>query len=77
MAAVKDEVEKMLKANFIYLIALMEWVSNPIPIDKKQGTIHICTNFRDVNKACPKENYPVDVLVTLECIHPYILCIEP
>ena len=25
---------------------------------KKQGTIHVCTDFRDLNKACPKENYP-------------------
>ena len=34
-AAVKDEVEKLLKSSFIYPIALMEWVSNPIPVDKK------------------------------------------
>ena len=34
----------------------MEWVSNPI--DKKQGTIHVCTEFQDLNKACPKDNYP-------------------
>ena len=57
-AVVKDEVEKMLKAGFIYPIALTEWVSNPIPVDKKQGTIHICTDFRDLNEAFPKENYP-------------------
>ena len=34
-AAMTDEVEKLLKAGFIYPIALMEWVSNPVPIDKK------------------------------------------
>ena len=56
--AVKAEVEKLLKASFIYPIALTEWVSNPIPVDKKQGTIRICTQFRDLNKACPKDNYP-------------------
>ena len=58
VAAVKAEVEKLLKAGFIYPIALTEWVSNLVPIDKKQGTIHICTNFKDLNKACPKDNYP-------------------
>ena len=52
-ATVKAEVEKLLKASFIYPIALTEWVSNPVPIDKKQGTIRICTNFRYLNKACP------------------------
>ena len=57
-ATVKDEVEKLLKAGFIYPIALTEWVSNPVPIDKKQGTIRVCTEFRDLNKAYHKDNYP-------------------
>ena len=34
-ATVKAEVEKLLKAGFIYPIALIEWVSNSVPIDKK------------------------------------------
>ena len=57
-AAVKEEVEKLLKASFIYPIALTEWVSNPVPIDKKQGTICVCADFHDLNKAYPKDNYP-------------------
>ena len=35
----------------------MEYVSNHVPVDKKQGTIHVCTDFRVLSKACPKENY--------------------
>src|SRR5713101_7602162 len=58
VAAMKDEVEKLLNAGFIYPIALTEWVSNPVPVDKKKGTIRICTEFRDLNKAYPKDNYP-------------------
>ena len=58
MAAVKDEVEKLLKVGFIYPIALTEWESNPVPVDKNQGTIHVCTKFKDLNKSCPKDNYP-------------------
>ena len=46
-AAVKVEVEKLLKADFIYPIALTEWVSNPVPVDKNQGTIRVYTEFRD------------------------------
>ena len=67
-AAVKDEVEKLLKVGFIYPIALTELVSNPVPIDKKQGTIRVCTDFRDLNKACPKDNYPtpfIDQIIML------------
>ena len=58
-AAVKAEVEKLLKVGFIYPIALTERVSNHVPVDKKQGTIRICIEFRDLNKACSKDNYPM------------------
>ena len=44
-AAVKAEVEKLLKVSFIYPIALTEWVSNPVPVDKKRGTICVCNEF--------------------------------
>ena len=36
----------------------MEWVSNVVPLNKKQGTIRVCIKFRDLNKACPKDNFP-------------------
>ena len=58
IAAIKEEVEKLLSASFIYSVRLTEWVSNIMPIAKKQGTIRVCVNYRDLNKACPKENYP-------------------
>lgn len=35
-----------------------EWVSNPIPVDKKQGNLRVCMEFRDLNKACLKYNLP-------------------
>jgi hypothetical protein len=57
-AAIKLEVEKLLKADFIYPMALTNWVSNLVTIDKKQGTICVCVDYRDINKACPKDNFP-------------------
>jgi hypothetical protein len=68
--AIKTEVEKFLKEAFIYPIHLTKWVSNPVLVDKKQGTICVCTNFRDLNKACPKDNYPtpfIDQIID-ECV---------
>ena len=56
--AIKAEIEKLLKSGFIYPIPLTEWVSNPIRVDKKQGKIHICIDFRDLNRTCPKDNFP-------------------
>ena len=56
--AIKAEVEKLLNAGFIYPIPLTEWVSNIVPVDKKQGTIQVCVDYRDINRARPKDNYP-------------------
>jgi hypothetical protein len=39
-------------------VALTDWVSNLVPIEKKQGTIRVCIDYRDINKACPKDNFP-------------------
>ena len=58
VVAIKLKVEKLLKASFIYPMALTDWVSNLVPIDKKQGTIRVCIDYRDIKKACPKDNFP-------------------
>ena len=34
-AAIKAEVEKLLRASFIYPVPLTEWVSNIVPVTKK------------------------------------------
>ena len=44
-ATIKDEIEKLLKSRFIYPIPLTEWVSNIVPVNKKQGTIRVCIDF--------------------------------
>jgi hypothetical protein len=56
---IKVEIEKLLKAGFIYPVTLTEWVSNPVVVNKKEGKIRVCTDFRDLNKALPKDNYPM------------------
>jgi hypothetical protein len=56
--AIKAEVEKLLNVDFIYSIPLIEWVSNPVPVNKNKGTIRVCMDFCDMNEACPKDNFP-------------------
>lgn len=58
VATIKGEVEKLLKVGFIYPIPLTDQVSNIVPVTKKQGTIRVCVDYRDINRACPKDNYP-------------------
>jgi len=57
METIKTKVENLLHFGFVYHVPLMEWVSNLVPIDKKQGTIHVCINYLDLNVMCPKDNY--------------------
>jgi hypothetical protein len=45
VTVIKAEVEKLLKVGFIYPIQLTQWVSNPVPVNKKQGTIRVCMDF--------------------------------
>ena len=61
--AIKVEIEKLLKDGFIYPIPLMKWISNPVPVDKKQGAIRICTNFYDLNRSCPRIISPHHLLI--------------
>lgn len=38
---------------------------------KKHGTIHICVDYWDLNRACPKDNYPtpfIDQIIVLEVL---------
>lgn len=65
---VKAELEKLLKAGFIRAIDYAEWISNIVPISKPDKLIHVCTNFRDLNKACPKDDFPlpnIDMIVDI------------
>ena len=37
-----------------------------MPIPKKDGNVRMCVDFRDLNKACPNDDFPfthIDVLV--------------
>uniref|UniRef100_A0A2N9GSP5 Uncharacterized protein n=1 Tax=Fagus sylvatica TaxID=28930 RepID=A0A2N9GSP5_FAGSY len=42
------------------------WLSNIVPVKKKNGQIRCCVNFRNLNKSCPKDEFPlpnVDLLI--------------
>jgi hypothetical protein len=59
---IKEEVERRLKANFIRTCRYAEWVSNTVPVEKKNtGKIRVCVNFWNLNKATPKDEYPMPV----------------
>ena len=59
MAAITVEVQKLLEAGFIRERQYPEWISNVILVKKPNGRWRICIDFTDLNKACPKDGYPL------------------
>jgi hypothetical protein len=58
-AQISLEVKKLLSAGFIKPIQHPRWLSNIVPVKKKNGQIRCCVDFRDLNKACPKDEFPL------------------
>src|SRR5436190_1679932 len=54
MDAIEQEVRKLIGLAFICDEQHADWVSNIIPVAKKNGSIRICIYFRNLNSACPK-----------------------
>jgi hypothetical protein len=62
---VKKEIEKMLEAGFIRSCRYAKWISSIIPVQKKDGQWRACMDFRDLNRATPKVEYPMPVVEKL------------
>jgi hypothetical protein len=58
-AQITQEVKKLLAAGFIKPIQHPRWLSNTVPVKKKNGQIRCCVDFRNLNKACPKDEFPL------------------
>ena len=56
---VKEELQKLLDAGFIYPIFHNEWVSPLVLVPKKNGKWRICVNYRELNKATKKDHFPL------------------
>jgi hypothetical protein len=58
-AQISQEVKKLLSAGFIKPIQHSRWLSNIVFVKKKNGQIRCCVDFRDLNKACLKDEFPL------------------
>ncbi|XP_073262690.1 uncharacterized protein [Populus alba] len=56
---VKAELEKQWNAGFLEVVTYPQWVSNIVVVPKKEGKIRVCVDFRDLNKASPKDDFPL------------------
>ena len=53
------EVQKLLAAGFIKPIQHPRWLSNIVLVKKKNGQIRCCVDFRNLNKVCSKDEFPL------------------
>ena len=63
---VKEETQKLLSAGHIWEMQYHEWLANVVLVKKANEKWRMCVDFTDLNKACPKDSYPlpnIDALV--------------
>jgi len=57
--AAKIEAEKLLSAGFIDEAHYTTWLSNVVLVKKANGKWRMCMDYTDLNKACPRDAYPL------------------
>ena len=57
--AIREEVDKLLKAKLIREAHYLEWLANLVMVKKSNGKWRICIDYTDLNKACPKDSLPL------------------
>ena len=70
--AIAEEVRKLQEASFIREVYYPDWLVNVVMVKKANGKWRMCVDFTDLNKACPKDSYPlprVDILVDSTARH--------
>jgi hypothetical protein len=56
---IQQEVNKLLEVEFIRPVDYPNWLANPVLIEKFDGSWLMCIDYTSLNKACPKDEYPL------------------
>ena len=56
---INEEVKKLLAAKFIREVHYPDWSTNVVMVKKANGKWCICIDYTDLNKACPKDSFPL------------------
>ena len=77
--AITNEVNKLLSTGFIREVYYPDWFANVVLVKKANGKWIMCVDFRDLNKACPKDNFTlprIDQLVDSTAGHKLLMFMD-
>ena len=57
--AIGEEIAKLLAAGFIREVFHSDWLTNPVLVREKTGKWRMCVDYTGLNKACPKDHFPL------------------
>jgi hypothetical protein len=55
----RNEVKRLLSAGVIREVKYPEWLANTVMVKKVNGKWRMCIDFTNLNKACPKDEFPL------------------
>jgi len=64
--------KKLLDIGSVREVHYPDWLANVVVVRKKNGKWRVCIDFTDLNKACPKDSFPlphIDMLVDATAGH--------
>lgn len=67
MPKIKEEIERVMRREFIRTAKHVEWLANIMHVINKYGTLRVCIDFRDLNNATPKYEYSMHEKEMLVC----------
>ena len=56
---IEKEVKRLFDAKIIVNLRFLKWVANLVLVQKNNGDIGLCVDFRNLNKVSLKDNYPL------------------
>ena len=56
---IDEEVQKLIDSGKIREVKYPDWLANVVVVSKKNGKWRVCIDFTDINKACPKDLFPL------------------
>ena len=77
--AITDKVGKLLTTGFIREVYYPKWLANVILVKKANGKWRMFVDFMDLNKACPKDSFPlprIDQLVDSTAKHKLLMFMD-